>query len=248
MRMERVRLLRTDADTYGDQALETDVMRFLAIVGVVFWMLFAIVKSIPLKAREEVAPSNKEPLASRPKTPEKEAAIPKIHPVAAKKEKKKKLEKKVPKKVPKPLKETAKAPRPKAPEHIPKGVRLEFSSMEDLMGLMREHKVSLYVRARARGFDLLFLGHTMGMRIEFSPASALPGRLWEIKGGADHKRFVALVTGKYPAVSAFPRKEVFVHFVDTDLERAVEEAFNMARRKGESSVISIKRTGEIAFE
>ena len=30
-----------------DQVLETDMMRFMAIIGIVFWIIFALIKSIP---------------------------------------------------------------------------------------------------------------------------------------------------------------------------------------------------------
>jgi len=49
--MEKLMLLRGD-DLQDDQLLETDVMRFLAIIGIVFWIIFALIKSIPFRMPE----------------------------------------------------------------------------------------------------------------------------------------------------------------------------------------------------
>ena len=43
----RLTLLHSETDQ-DSQALETDVMRFVAIIGIVFWIIFALVKSIPM--------------------------------------------------------------------------------------------------------------------------------------------------------------------------------------------------------
>lgn len=44
--MDKFGLLKSDS-TGEEQVLETDIMRFFAIIGIVFWIIFAVIKSIP---------------------------------------------------------------------------------------------------------------------------------------------------------------------------------------------------------
>lgn len=44
--MDKFGLLKSD-NTGDEQVLETDIMRFFAIIGIVFWIIFAVIKSIP---------------------------------------------------------------------------------------------------------------------------------------------------------------------------------------------------------
>ena len=51
--MDRFRLL--SSHTGDDQVLETDIMRFLAVIGIVFWIIFSVIKSIPFHAETRVS-------------------------------------------------------------------------------------------------------------------------------------------------------------------------------------------------
>ena len=45
--MERLALLSNESQP-GDQPLETDMMRFMAIIGIIFWIVFALIKKHPV--------------------------------------------------------------------------------------------------------------------------------------------------------------------------------------------------------
>ena len=78
------RLEILNSDSAGeDQVLETDIMRFVAIIGIIFWIIFALVKSIPLHpapAPEKINPpataSPTAPAALNPPVPPQKAAPP----------------------------------------------------------------------------------------------------------------------------------------------------------------------------
>ncbi|MBW1646389.1 MAG: hypothetical protein JRJ56_08760, partial [Deltaproteobacteria bacterium] len=74
----------SDGNSSGeDQVLETDIMRFVAIIGIIFWIIFALVKSIPLQptpAPEKINPpataSPAAPAVLNPPVPPQKAAPP----------------------------------------------------------------------------------------------------------------------------------------------------------------------------
>ena len=47
--MDRLALL-SEGGQHDDQVLETDIMRFMAIIGMVFWIIFVLIKSIPFRS------------------------------------------------------------------------------------------------------------------------------------------------------------------------------------------------------
>jgi len=53
--MQRARYLTSD-DLQDNQILETDIMRFVAVIGIVFWIIFAIIKSIPFQTSANNSP------------------------------------------------------------------------------------------------------------------------------------------------------------------------------------------------
>ena len=71
-----------DGDSGGSADLQTDVMRFMAILGLLLVAIFALVQSLPMEARPgiEAAPLPQPQLASRPEA--KRAAIPEPRPAA----------------------------------------------------------------------------------------------------------------------------------------------------------------------
>ncbi len=52
--MDKLGLLNSETSD-GDQVLETDIMRFLAVIGIVFWIIFSVVKSIPFQTETTAA-------------------------------------------------------------------------------------------------------------------------------------------------------------------------------------------------
>jgi len=226
--MDRLSLLRNEG-LQDDQVLETDVMRFVAVIGIVFWIIFAIVKSIPFNSPNK--PPSVETNIQEPQLP--------TSPLA-----------KGARQKPKPSSPLAlkQGPVEKPVAPMKPGIRLQFRSLEDLLTLMRDQRVKIYCRARARGFDLVFAGRPQGQGIGFEAGARLPQSLWEIKSGKDHAYFVDLMTRTYPSIRTFPEKQVFIHFVDTGLERRVVEALERLKKEGRSGVLSVTGKGEVVFE
>jgi hypothetical protein len=255
-------------DTGGDeQVLETDIMRFLAIIGIVFWIIFSVVKSIPFQAetmasRVTVAPHSRGPEEARKPEPEKKRE----QPAAA--------ESKRPQTAPEPRPENTNAQgkqrmqeseaRPDskpsvqkaAPEKQPgkaktpsaKGVRLEFENRGAILRLIREDRLAIYGRARATGFDLVFRGLLAGDSLRFKSAREIPRVMWELKGGEARQYFVDLMGRTYPSVRSFPEKKVQVAFLDKDLEKKVVERMKKLREKDRNGVLSVTGEGEVVFD
>ena len=175
----------SDGNSSGeDQVLETDIMRFVAIIGIIFWIIFALVKSIPLQptpapaAPVKTAASVTRPAASQKPGPEKNTVpATKIAAPAGRKPspatptgKKTSTLPKIPPKTAKPaaaashrLETVVPVPKPTpvaaATSHpSPTGhqLRLEFSSRADLFTLLANGRVAIFCRAQAPGFDLYF--------------------------------------------------------------------------------------------
>jgi len=267
--VDRFGLLRGDT-SQDDQLLETDVMRFAAIIGIVFWIIFALVKSIPFKeprtkmddgkkgmsiaspmpmvqedkARPRPAPPVQPPAPEpsppthvathRPPAPALTAEIPgqaafrpvpPVRPAEPEEEK--------PKSVLKP------------PEV--RGVLLQFESLDGLMELVKAGRVELYGRARATGFDLFFSGLPDKGGVRFRGVTSLPEVLWEIRSGREREWFLEQMALAYPAIRAFPDKQVLVHFSDSRLEEMVDRRFQELKAQGANGILSVTGAGELIF-
>jgi len=238
--MDRLKLLSGESGQ-DDQVLETDVMRFLAIIGIVFWIVFALVKSIPFQIPDVDFVEPPPVVEAKPVTAEVPTPV-------------------VPEQIskefqPAEARHDAAVPEKAAPPKVPvktvpkwKGVRIQFSSFDDLMALLTAEKVRIFGRAQARGFDLYFSGRPEGDRITFDAARNLPAQLWEIKSGKDYAYFLTLMSQAYPAIRTFPTKQVLVSFTDRDLETRFEETLNRLKQEGKNGMLSITRDGELDFQ
>jgi hypothetical protein len=239
--MDKLAILRGDDGYHDEQMLETDVMRFLAIIGIIFWVIFALVKSVPFQAPEvdflnDISMETVEPLVDTAR----ETAIPdekkqRLPPIAQRVEEE-------PLKKPADIREQKSMPPPQI------GIRIQFSSMDDLMGLLRDRKVEVFGRAQARGFDLFFAGHPVGDTIEFKGETNLPQKLWEIKSGRDYEYFLTLLSKTYPAIRTFPTKQVLISFTDSEIESRFEEAITRLELEKKNGVLSVTRSGDVVFQ
>lgn len=207
--MNRLALLNSENND-DNLLLETDIMRFLAIIGIVFWIIFAMIKSIPFNA------------------PETKLEITHPYKNATKAEK-----------------NAQKSMNQTSPKLI--GIQIQFKSLEDLLTLMKSHKVKIFGNARASGFDLFFEAYPKGENIIFKGTSKLPSKLWEIKSGKDHAYFQDLMAKTYPAIRSFSTRNVFVSFIDMKLEKDLEQDLIKLENEGENGILSITRAGDIEF-
>lgn len=216
--MDRLALL-SEGGQHDDQVLETDIMRFMAVIGMVFWIIFALIKSIPFRFQESDMQAS-QLISSRP--------LPTIRRNAAL-----------------PDNQSSDTRQAGAQEF---GLRLQFQSLDDFLELMKSGKIQLFGRARTRGFDLFFSGHPQGKTVRFKGVDSLPQSLWEIKSGKDYAYFLNLMAKTYPAIRSFSTKQVLVHFTDTSLETRVEATFNRMQEEEKNGVLSVTRTGNVVFE
>lgn len=216
--MDRLALL-SEGGQHDDQVLETDIMRFMAVIGIVFWIIFALIKSIPFRSPESDMQAS-QLISSRPlPTTCRNAALPDHQSSGTRQTGAQKF-----------------------------GLRLQFQSLDDLMELMKSGKIQLFGRARTRGFDLFFSGHPQGETVRFKGADSLPQSLWEIKSGKDYAYFLNLMAETYPAIRSFSTKQVLVHFTDTSLENRVEATFHRMQEEEKNGVLSVTRTGDVVFK
>jgi hypothetical protein len=236
--MNRFELLRGE-NTEDDALLQTDTMRFVAIMGIVFWIIFTLIKSIPFHESqldsiptpvlEEILPLPPVVEAFRPE-PE---AIRRDRPVRAS--------------------DTKPVPEKPAPKQVldspqPVGIHMQFRSLEDLFDLMKAEHVQIFGRAKTLGFDLFFAGYPQDGAIKFKAVSSLPPKLWEIRSGKDHAYFLSIISSLFPAVRSFPNRQVLVSFNDEGLEGRLEETVGRLEKEGRNGVLSITRSGEILFQ
>jgi len=273
--MDRFRLL--GSETSGDdQVLETDIMRFLAVIGIVFWIIFSVIKSIPFQAETQVssaavqtqvqqAPEKLEPVPPKPAPQAPEAPEPVAKPEA----KPEKVVEPVPLPQPpveapapaEPAPKQAKkeAPKPEASEKpakkaekksrapAAKGVKLEFKSLDAIMRLVKEDRLRVYGRAKATGFDLIFLGEPAGHTVRFKNAREIPREMWEIKDGEARAYFIDLMAKTFPSIRTFPDKRVQVAFLDKDLEDRVLQRMQRLRQNDKNGILSVTGEGELVF-
>ncbi len=245
--MEMGTLLRGEEALQDDRLLETDMMRFLAIIGIVFWIIFALIKSIPFQTPEAGFPIKQPDVGSKPVPVSPQVGVePEVtshsHPVSAQMGRKpdSNLSEAV-------INKTKQAKNLKAVTQGQQGVQMQFQSLKDLLDLMTVGKVRLFCRARATGFDLFFEGTPQGNTMTFKTVQSLPSKLWEIKTGKDCAYFVDLVSDTSPAIRLFPSKEVLVAFADQGLEKRVEDTLGQLTQSGHSGVLSITRNSDTVF-
>jgi len=239
--MDKFAILRGDDGYHDEQMLETDVMRFLAIIGIIFWVIFALVRSIPFQIPEvdfvnDVSMETVKPLMDT----DRETDIPDKEeqqlPAITQRSEEEPLKKPVD------IKEQKSMPPPQI------GIRIQFSSMADLMGLLRDRKVKVFGRAQARGFDLFFAGHPVDDSIEFKGETNLPQKLWEIKSGRDYEYFLTLLSKTYPAIRTFPTKQVLVSFTDSEIESRFEKVITRLELEKKNGVLSVTKSGDVVFQ
>lgn len=143
--MEKLTLLRNEGHE-DNQLLETDMMRFMAIIGIVFWIIFALIKSIPFQTSEEdfrlsgPKPENKSaPVAPQAKVTLRAGNDDHRLP----EEKSKKTASRQPQFSASQTASQTVSRRKSRKSMSPKwvGVRMQFHSLEDLLELMASHKV-----------------------------------------------------------------------------------------------------------
>ncbi len=248
------------SDTSGDdQVLETDIMRFLAIIGIVFWIIFSVIKSIPFQAestvssaavqtqakkpQEIIEPEAPEPVAEpekivepapEPTPPVKE--LPEAEPVPKQPEKK----------ATKPIDQAEKTEK-KAQAPAVKGIKLEFQNLDAIMRLVQDNRLSVYGRAKATGFDLIFLGEPVGNTVRFKNAQEIPREMWEIKDGEARDYFIDLMAKTFPSIRTFPDKRVQVAFLDKTLEEQVLQQMEQLKEKDKNGILSVTGQGELVF-
>ena len=148
-----------DADAGGAADLQTDVMRFMAIISMCLVAIFALVQSIPLAPsppRPETAPvAASEPVVEQPvEVPEKEITLvrpeiqrlpPAPEPVRLDRPVPKPIERVSPEPVPAPVATPVQLPEPNnSPSPTKKGFTLRFESDAALTRLVERDVVGLY--------------------------------------------------------------------------------------------------------
>jgi len=246
--MPRIKRVRVSG-TPDEQVLETDMMRFLAVIGIVFWIIFALIKSMPF--HKPASDSKfKRPLTMAKVASDRPAERmfytstyldpPRERRTDAETESEsEELKLK--------LKKKKKAKVSQAELSHPKGIEIQFHSLADLLNLMGSRRVRLFCLARDAGFNLIFEGMPTGDTVHFSNAKGLPSDLWEIKNGKDHKHFLELISKAYPAIRSFPAKQVLVAFADETLAGNVGETLERLEQKRRNGILSISRKGEVEF-
>lgn len=168
------------SDEGGMERLETDVMRFMAILAFCLVAIFALVQSAPRPAQTEKVPKvakvvPEAAVAEPASVPQQVAKVPKVVPDAA----------------PNPTPDAAQAvpaappapdPRPRpetGPETEPdKGFSLRFASDAALVGLVERDEVALYAFARDRVWRFMIVDGRPTFRTADSPGGVhemMPG-------------------------------------------------------------------------
>jgi hypothetical protein len=277
--MDRFGILNSSTQS-DEQVLETDIMRFLAIIGIVFWIIFSVIKSIPFQGETtalgtaiQTQPKRLSPPAlpeipmSTPDTskpsavvskPNMQSEIPVTPEVKQQPEtlQKEKMRPEFKAQVQSPDQSSQKdKPKAKEPEKKPKrrvtsgmrGIRLEFENLEAIMNLIRKNRLAVYGRAKATGFDLIFLGIPMGDAIRFKTARKIPHEMWEIKEGPARRYFVDLMENSFPSIRTFPEKNIQVAFLDETLDQQVLQKLTRLRENNQNGILSVTANGDLIF-
>lgn len=234
-------LLKSGLDS-DDQVLETDVMRFLAMIGVVFWIIFSIVEYSPpqqsvlttsyqMDMPSQSIPSDPETLPSEKKEPLQETEKP------GEAEKHIETAAELPKDNP-----TQKT------QQEQQGLEMQFRSIDDLMALIRQDRVEVFMEAKATGFHLYFAALLQNDEVSFDTIEQLPQKLWEIKSGSDYAYFIERLCAGYPSIKSFSESRVFVFFSDEALEQKFDEKIAELADQKASGTVSITGDGGIIYE
>ena len=253
--MNRIGMLVNDG--FGDdQVLETDIMRFMAIIGIVFWIIFSLVKSMPLISESNTLTSlhnssvtqmmpndiaataklNSKSEPSKAKEPKKAEPVH-TQPIATKSDKT--LSDKDVKTESEKKKSLPATPR--------KGLGIEFESLDAIFTLMKNQRVEIFGRAKATGFDLIFKAHRNADTIYFQSARSLPKKLWEIKDGDAFAYFIQLISTTFPSIQTFPEKQILVSFTDSGLDQKVESEFIRLQKENQNGILSVTPNGHLKF-
>jgi hypothetical protein len=226
----RRRTLQQSEGYQGQQLLETDIMRFVAIIGIVFCITITLANSISSQTQKSVKIQTH---LKKLVTVSKEASDEK--PDSKPDE-------------PTPTEPSSRAKIQNQGSPQSPGLLLQFQNQETLLDLLASEKIQIFGRAQARGFDLFFIGAVQDDTVCFKGASELPDHLWEIKNYEDQTYFIDLMTKTYPSIRSFSSKQILVCFIDTDLEKRVEKTYSRLQSEGKNGVLSITRSGDVKFQ
>jgi hypothetical protein len=233
--MNRALLLYNDM-AHDDNALETDVMRFMAIIGIIFWLLFALVRNTGPLEQHDTSDGRCENAVTHPQhvsgISANQASDQPTQPVIVKK----------------PVSKTPPASQAKVATQVQsksQGLAIEFQSIADLYQLMSAEKVRIYCRIQSAGFDLIFETIVQGNGLNFRSASYLPERLWEIQAGSERNHFVNRLLAAYPSVGALTKRQVLVVFIDPEMDRRIAGLVEEAKATRRSGTITIDGRGQV---
>jgi len=205
----------------NDQSLEVDVMRFVAIIGIIFWIIFAMIKSIPFTHDPKKTIETTQDLVTTIELlPEKISA-------------------------PESVQEDRSQVKAKEPL---KGLHFQFQSLEDLIAMLINNKAKIYCRAANEGFDFIFEGSLSGDVLEFKSATDIPNKMWELKNGEDREYFIRELGRTIPDVKAFDLLQVMVLFSDSHLDSKVETMLTKLNQEKKNGILSVSSSGQIKFQ
>ncbi len=250
----------------SEQSLETDVMRFIAMIGIIFWLIFSITSAIPqskVETKPEHSPAQiSETTLDQPKIVKTETIKPETVKADPIKHEPIKPEIKTPPTQPIVPRPSAVPPKPKpAPEIQPtrktepqpqpqtKTLSIEFKTLDDLLTLLTKKSVTIFCQIKAPGFDLLFRNERLNReRLPiYTSTTNIPPILWEIKETKTRSFFLAALQKNFPATGNFPDRKVFVAFADAEFEQNIEKILHHLRAENRGGTIIINGTGELDF-
>jgi len=242
--MDKIALLCGDS-SQDDQVLETDIMRFMAIIGIIFWIIFSMIKSMPFKAAETFP--EKESVSIQIAEPVN-IQEPKLVPEVEKKPEHKIESRPEPRQKAETFEQTKTDKLPlKDKQPMQKGVFMQFHTRRDLLLLMAKGKARIFCRAQAKGFDLFFEGFPIEDSVVFKSVSNIPASLWEIKTGKDRDYFIDIISRSFPALRSFTDRRVMVSFTDQNLENRVIQKLGRLQKESRNGILSINAGGEVIF-
>ena len=115
------------------------------------------------------------------------------------------------------------------------------------MELVQQNRLRVYGRAKATGFDLIFLGVPAGNTVRFKSSRETPREMWEIKDGEARAYFVDLMAETYPSIRTFPEKSVQVAFLDKELEKQALQRMDQLRENEKNGILSVTGDGALVF-
>lgn len=226
-------------DTGGDEsALETDVMRFMAIIGIIFWLLFALVRNTTSEEKPD-ASTHRSKQVSMVSQPKRVPAT--FTKKTTDRPKQIETETKPVDKIPR----TVKKQVVEQSQHEQQGLLIEFQSIVDLYQLMTDGKVKVYCRIQSAGFDLVFETLLRNKALQFKSATRLPENLWEIQTGSERDHFMNRLLAAYPSVGAMAQRQVLVVFADPAMDRRIAGLVQQARSAGQDGTITINGQGAV---